>query len=659
MISHTLWQQAFAGDAALVGRTVRINGDPATIVGIMPRNFEFASPWMRAETCELWMPLQLKRGEGDRGSHSLCTIARLKEGISPVAADAEVKAIGARLKAAYPNTNAKKPFLVRTLHEEMTRYVGSQVWMLFGAVVLVLLVACANVASMLLARGARRQGEFGVRIALGASGARIVRLALLESVLLSAAGAVAGLALAFFGVRLLALLAPTTDARRAAMTLDGSVLAFAVGLTLLTAVLAGLPPALAALRVSVTELLRADSRSATGSRTRHNLLRALVTGQVALAFVLANGAALFSASYVKLLAANRSLASEYVLSAEVNLRGERFAKNEVRARLFDQIAERVGALPGVTAAGITTKLPLEGGSNLNILVKDEVFDPTAKRPLVEVSSITPGYFAAAGIPLLRGRTLESSDVGKDNIGVVVNRALAETCWPGEDPLGKIFRPNSDKAWFHARVVGVVESVRQWGPDADPKPELYWTPDRAWGRTIFIILRSPQPAAQLTPALRRELAAIDPDLPLARVRTLEQVVNEAMKGQRAVAGLVDFFMAVALGLVAIGLYGTLSYLVLQRTREIGVRMAIGAGRSDIVRLVFRQGSGWVLIGVVLGIGGALALATMLRSMVYGIETLNPLTLLAATGAVAVAAMIACWLPARRAAQVDPMIALRTE
>ena len=209
------------------------------------------------------------------------------------------------------------------------------------------------------------------------------------------------------------------------------------------------------------------------------------------------------------------------------------------------------------------------------------------------------------------------------------------------------------------MVGVAESVRQWGPESDPKPELYWTPDRAWGQTLFVIVRSPQPAAQLAPALRRELAALDPDLPLARVRTLQQVVDDATKGQRAVAGLVDFFMAVALGLVAVGLYGTLSYLVLQRTREIGVRMAIGAGRGDIVRLVFRQGCGWVLLGVTLGIGGALALATALRSMVYGLDALNPLTLLAATGAVAVAAMIACWLPARRAAQVDPMIALRAE
>jgi putative ABC transport system permease protein len=348
-----------------------------------------------------------------------------------------------------------------------------------------------------------------------------------------------------------------------------------------------------------------------------------------------------------------------VLSAEVNLRGDRYEKKEVRAQFFDRLAERAAALPGVTAAGITTKLPLEGGSNLDILVKDEVFDPLARRTLAEVSAITPGYFAAAGIALLRGRTLAPGDVGEKEIGVVVNRALAEKCWPGDDPLGKIIRPSGAKEWFRARVVGVVESVRQWGPEMDPRPEMYWTPDRAWGERIFVVVRSPHPASQLAPALRRELAALDPDLPLSRIRTLQAVVDEATQGQRVVAGLVDFFMAAALGLVAVGLYGTLSYHVLQRTREIGVRMAVGAARRDIVRLVFRQGAGWVLVGVVLGAGGALALATALRSIVYGVNPLNPTTLLAGAAIVAAAAMLACWLPARRASRVDPMVALRAE
>ncbi len=659
VISSRLWQQSFASDPGLVGRTIRLNGGNVTVVGIMPASFEFVGPWMRTETCQVWLPLQIKRGDGDRGSHWICGIARLKDGVSVAAADAEVKAIGRRLTAAYPDTNSKKHFLVRSLRAEMTRDVGSRVWMLFGAVVLVLLVACANVASMLLARNARRQGEFGVRIALGATRNHILRLALAESLLLALAGALAGLIVAFFGIHVLQTIAPVSDARKAAMTLSGRVLAFSLGLTALTAVLAGLPPAFAAMRISVTDLLRTEGRGAAGSRARHHILRGLIIGQIALAFVLANGAALFSASYVKLLAANDKLATEYVLSAETDLRGERYGDKDVRARFCEQWAERVAALPAVTAAGTTTKLPLEGGSNTSLMVNDQVFDPTAERTLAEVSSITPGYFAATGIALLRGRTLESGDAKGDMVGVVVNRALADTCWPGKDPLGMVIRGNNAKPWFTARVVGVVENVRQWGPEMEPRPELYWTPDRAWGETVFLVVRSPQRASQLAGALRRELAQLDPDLPLARVRTLQEVVNDATQGQRVVTGMVDFFMAAALGLVAVGLYGTLSYHVLQRTREIGVRMAVGAGRRHIVSLVFGQGARWVLTGVSIGVVGALALATLLRAMIYGVDPLNPVSLLVGATAVVAAAALACWLPARRASRVDPMVALRAE
>jgi putative ABC transport system permease protein len=659
VMSHRLWQQSFAGDPGLVGRRVRINGSEVTVVGIMPASFEFAAPWMRTEACELWLPLQLQRGDGDRGSHWLCGLARLKDGVSVGAADAEIKAIGVRLKAAYPETNAQKALLVRSLHGEMTRFVGSRVWMLFGAVALVLLVACANVASMLLARNARRQGEFGVRIALGATRSHLIRLALTESLVLALAGALAGLGVAYAGIRVLQVIAPVSGARKAAMGLDGGVLLFALGLTVLTAVLAGLPPALAAMRIAVTDLLRTEGRGTAGSRARHHILRGLIIAQVAVAFILANGAALFSASYVKLLAANDQLATDHVVSGELALRGGRYAKKEARTQFCEQLAARVAALPGVTAAGTTTKLPLEGGSNTGILVNDETFDPTAKRVLAEVSSITPGYFAAAGIALLRGRTLEPGDAGDKEIGVVVNRALADKCWPGKDPLGRVIRGNNPQPWFTAHVVGVVDNVRQWGPEMDPQPEIYWAPDRAWGETVFLLARSAQPASQLAGALRHTVAALDPDLPLSRIRTLRDVVTQATQGQRVVTGLVDFFMAAALGLVAVGLYGTLSYHVLQRTREIGVRLAVGAGRRNIVFLVFGQGARWVLAGVVLGTAGALGLALLLRSMIYGVNPLNPGTLLIGAAAVAAAAVLACWLPARKASRVDPMVALRAE
>ncbi|PTY06444.1 permease [Opitutaceae bacterium EW11] len=657
VISHELWHKSFGGDPGLIGRTLRVNGSSCTVVGIMPPRFEFVSPRMRTTSAEMWVPLQLKRGDGDRGGHWLCMVGRLKPGVSVGAADAEVKAVGAQLKADHPETNSQKPFLVHSLLEEAVSGTASRVWLLFGSVLLVLLIACANVASMLLARNARRQAEFGLRVALGAQRRDIVKLAMIESLILAAGGAVAGSALAVVGIRILALITPTTDGRRAAMALDGKVLAFTIGIAVAAALLAGLPPALASLRLSITDLLRADSRNTTGSRTRHNFLRGLVVGQVALALALANGAALLSGGYLKLLDENRALSTEYVLAARLDLQGERYQKTEARVQFWEQLAERAATLPGVTAAGITSKLPLEGGSNTNILVNDEVFDPLAKRPLAEVSAVTPGYFGAAGIAILRGRTLEPADANGDIIGIVVNRALADKCWPGEDPLGKIVRNNSAKASFTARVVGVVEDVRQWGADAVPRPEIYWSPNRAWGNRTFILLRSNQPASQLTSALRKTADSLDPDLPLASVRTLDQVVSQATKAQRSVVQLVDFFMSVALGLVAVGLYGTLSYHVLQRTREIGVRIALGATTGDVLRFVFRQGLGWVLVGVVIGLGGALALTSTLKSLVYGLESVDPAALAMAVAVIAAATALACWIPARRAAKLDPTEALR--
>jgi len=658
VISDGLWRQAFAADPAALGRVVPIDGIGTTIVGIMPAGFEFASPWYRGASCELWLPLRLMR-DGSRGDGWLACVGRLKDGVTVAAADAEVEAIGGRLAKAYPDTNSNRTFLVRPMKTEMIRYVGPQMWMLFGAVVLVLLVACANVASMLLARCAMRQGEFGIRVALGAARHQIVRLVLAESSALSLAGSALGVMLAGAGTRVLAVLAQTTDTRRAAMAMDGHVLAFAVAATFATALLAGLPPILATSRLSVVEGSHGESRSVAGSWRRRQLLRALVVAQVAVAFVLANAAAMFSASYLKVLAANRALASDFVLSCEVDLHGSRYDKLEDRIRFGTELTERAAALPGVTAAGTTSKLPLEGGANSTILVNQEMFDPKANSTLAEISSVTPGYFAAAGIHLVRGRTLVPGDAGKDDIGVVVNRALAEKCWPGQDPLGKVIRSDSPTPYYHARVVGVVDDVRQWGPKEKAAPEIYWTTDRAWGQTLFLVVRSSLPASQLAPLLRRELGNLDPDLPMSRVRTLRQLVGESAQGDRAVASVVDFFMAAALGLVAVGLYGTLSYIVLSRTREIGIRLAVGAERASILGLIFRQGLGWVAAGVVMGTGAALALAGGLRASVWGIDPFNGYFLLGSGAVVSTAAVLACWLPAWRASSVDPIVALRSD
>lgn len=661
ILSHALWHQFFAGDPQVIGRKLRLNGKDAEIVGVMPAGFEFVSPWMRTDTPQMWTPRIFGEKERtSRDSHYLLGIARLRAGVSVSAADAEIKTIGRRLAALHPHSNTRKEFLVRGLHAEMTRDIGQQVWLLFGAVALVLLVACGNVASMLLARGARRQGEFGVRVALGASRGDLMKLALAESAVLALAGAVLGFGLAWVGVEVLQAIAPVSPSRKAAIVLSLPALGFGLGAAALTALLAGLPPALAAMRTSVASVLRADARGAVGSHSRHRMLRGLVISQVALAFLLANGAVLFSTAYLNILKDNEVLATDAVVTAQVMLVGPRYDDEKLRVPVWDELVRRLQGLPGVTHASITSKLPLEGGSNTSALVNDETYDPTIRRMSAERSSVTEDYFKAMGLRLLKGRTLRAEDRTGDVRGVVVNQACVDKAWPNKDPIGEIMRANqAENPWYVVRVVGVVENVKQWSATAEVQPEMYTTPEGHWGSRANLVLRTPLPLEQLAPLLRRELAAIDSELALKDLRTMRQVVGQSAQGDRAVTGLVNFFMATALGLVAVGLYGTLSYSVQQRTREIGVRVAIGALKGDIVKLVFAQGGRWVAVGLALGLGGSFALASTLKSLVYRMEGLSAMPLVLATAVVGLAGFVACWLPARRAARLDPLEALRAD
>jgi putative ABC transport system permease protein len=660
ILSRTLWQQRFAGDPHVIGRTVRLNGVDTTVIGVMPADFEFASPWMRSTACQLWTPLVLGEEKKQRDSHYLIGIARLRDGVVTTAADAEIKGIGARLMKQYPDSNTRKAFLVKSLRDDITKDIGKQVWLLSGAVILVLLVACGNVASMLLARSARRQGEFGVRVALGASSASLVKLALTESLLLAIAGAVLGIGLAYGGIEVLRVIAPVSEARKAAISLDFPAFGFALCATALTALLAGLPPALAAMRTSMATVMRSDARGSVGSRSRHRMLRTLIIAQVAVAFVLANGAVLFSAGYLKIVKENQILSTDEVLSAGLTLQGPRYKEDAARVQLWYELVRRLDALPGVTHAAVASKLPLQGGSNTNALVNGETYDPTQQRLQVERSSVTEDYFAAMGLRILKGRGLQTEDRTGDVRGVVVNQAFVDKAWPDKNPLGEIIRGNNPgKPWYTSRVIGVVENVKQWSAEAEVQPEMYTAPEGHWGNAVYVIVRAALPTSQLTPLIRRELAAIDGELALKDPRTMRAVVGNATQGQRAVAGLVNFFMAIALGLVAVGLYGTLAYHVQQRTREIGVRVAIGALKGDIVRLVFAQGTRWVVAGLAIGLIGSIALSSALKALVYHMDGLTAAPLLLATLAVGLAAIVACWIPARRAARLDPLEALRAD
>lgn len=660
ILGYSLWQQALGGRSDALGQTVRINGADYTVVGVMPADFDFLCPWMSGENPQLWLPYSIDATKARRGSHGLLGIARLKPGVTVEAADAEIKTIGRRLSELYPDTNTKKAFLVRSLQFEVTRNFKNPVWMLAGAVALLLMVACGNVAGMLLARSAGRQGELAVRVALGADRMHLIRLALLESLVLAAAGAVVGIMLAYGGVEVVRSFTPVSALRKAAISVDLFALGFAVLAAVGSALLAGLPPALAALRTSPVGAIRSEARSTAGSLQRHRMLRFLIIGQVAVAFVLANGAVLLAGGYSRLLQDNRLLATDSVASAWFALRGPRYKSDADRVQTWDRIVERVRALPGVTHVAVTSKLPLEGGSNSNMLVNDEVYDPTQSRMLVEQSAVTQDYFAAMGLQLVRGRLLGAEDRPGDVRGVVVNQEFVSRAWPDKDPIGQIIRGNSaGKPWITARVVGVVENVRQWSAEASIQPEMYTTAEGRSGNNGCIIVRSTLPLDQLAPLLRREMAAVDPELGLRQIRTMRQVLGDSTVGQRAVTALVNFFMVTALALVAVGLYGTLSYHVQQRTREIGVRIAIGALRPDILRLVFVQGGRWVAGGLVLGLVASVALRAVLKALVYRMDGVGWLPMLGAVAAVAFAGIVACWLPAWRAARLDPMQALRAD
>jgi putative ABC transport system permease protein len=662
VISHDLWTRSFAADPQIVGQSIKLNGQETTVVGVMPADFEFSSPWYSGQEYELWTPFTFDIKERGRGNHWLLGIARLKAGVTVEAADAEIKTIGQRLSKLYPNSNSNKPFVVLSLREQMTRRAAEVMRMLFAAVVLLLLVACANVASMLLARGTQRQDEFSVRLALGASRMAVVRLLLVETVLLGLFGSAAGIVFAFWGMAALRNLIPPQliiEARRAAIQINGMVLVFAVGLAFLSALLAGLLPAFTAARTSIVETLKAGGRSHTGSRIRHRFLRQLVVGQITVAVVLANCGILLFASYLNVFKSNEKLDTEQVISAEISLQGDKYNKDEAKLRFWDQLFERIEALPGVRNVAITTKLPLEGGNNSDVLVDDEVYVPGAQKPMVEYCFITPGYFSAMGLNLLKGRTIEPKDASGDYMGVIINRSMAERYWKGKDAIGRLIRPNDPEPPFTMQVVGVVEDVRQWGAEHSPLPEVY-APYAFMPQTeAFLIVRAGGAAGILVAAIQRELTALDADLPLANVRTMKNVLSASTSERRISTGLINVFMSTTLILAVVGIYGTLSYNLLQRKQEIGVRIAVGALRHHIIRFVFRQAGLWVVAGLAIGLTLTAAVSFLLRSMVYNISPWNPWSLLLGLCVVGSAACLACILPALRATRIDPMEALRYE
>ena len=660
VLSERLWQRRFNRDPAIVNRNITLNGKSFTVVGVMPRGFFYPE----RET-ELWIPWAMEPEQASgRGDHYLRLIGRLKPGATLQRANADVASIAGRLAAEYPKTNEGLTFIVNSLHRDYVGDLRLPILILFAAVGLVLLIACANVANLLLAQATTRRREIAIRIALGARRWTIVRQLLIESLLLAGAGGLLGVLGAVWGVEALAKLLPESLSKLQSVSVDARVFLFTLSVSVLTAVVFGGVPALIAARAKPGETLSDVARDTGGGLSGRHVRRMLVVSEVALAVVLLVGAGLLIRSFQILRRVETGFTTENLLTMRMVLPMPKYAKQEARRAFYDEMLRRVKELPGVESAGVITFLPLSfNGMNFSFSVEGQSSPGDMKLPFALYRVVSPDYFQAMSIPLQRGRFFDAHDNADSQPVILISRRLAEQTWPGEDPVGKRLKIgplDSPNAWL--TVVGVVGNVRQVGLYGDPRMDLYVP--YAQERRVFIaprdlVLRTKGDATAVAGAVRQAVWSVDKDQPVSHVRTMDQVFAAAISQERFQALLLGLFAALALVLACIGLYGVISYAVAQRTHEIGVRMALGARPRDVLRLVLRQGMSLTIVGLVLGIAIGSVATRFLSDLLYGVTARDPLTFVGVPILLLLVAFLACYIPARRATRIDPLVALRYE
>lgn len=674
VISNRLWKSHLGGDPEIIGRTITLNNQDYVVVGIMP--VAFALPLN--ETSDIWTPLVFTPEELTlRNSHYLKVLARLKPAAVIEQTRIEMSGIAAQLEKDYPKSNEGTGAAVFSLHSEIVGDVRKPLLIFLGAVAFILLIACANVANLMLARASARQREIAVRVALGASRWRLIRQMLIESMLLGLAGGGAGLLFALWGIAFLSAAAQKTSVPRAgSIGLDGRVLLFTFAASIVTGLIFGLAPALQASKPDLNDALKEGGRSAgslRGSRTR-NLL---VVSETALAFVLLVGAGLLINSFLKLRAVDPGLQPQNVLTMNVNLPRQKYSQPEQVIAFHRQLLERVAAVPGVADVGTITALPYGGSTNgFGYTIDSPV---SGDQPVSIISQqASPGFFSTLGIPLVTGRAFNEQDIDGAMAVVIISDSMAKRYWPDQDALGRRIKwGNKEFGSPWMTVVGVVGDVRMRGLDAPPKPTLY-VPHLQFGepiktlagitlrdlmaddaRSIDLVVRSASEASGLASAVRSAVWAVDPNQPVTRVKTMDQVLADTMAVQRFSTWLLASFSGIALALAAAGIFGVISYSVSRRTHEIGIRMALGANRRDVMKLVVGQGMVPALTGLGIGVAGAIALTRLMASLVFRVSVTDPVTFGVVASLLVVVAAAACFLPARRAAKVDPIEALRCE
>jgi putative ABC transport system permease protein len=663
ILSHALWQRRFNSDPAIVGKAITLSGQPFTVVGVMPAGVQHVGgdyhSMPHGESVDVWGPLEIKPQAG-RGAHFCNAIGRMRPGVTLAQAEADFNVIADRLAQQYPRTNEGWHIAIHPLHEEIVGRVQTTLLVLFGAVFFVLLIVCVNVANLLLARATVREREVAVRSALGAGRWRIVRQLLTESILLAVLGGAAGILLAKWLIAALGLFGQERLPRLQAVSLDGRILLFTLALTLLTGLLFGLAPALQAGQLNLNEVLKEGGRSGGTSRRQRRLRDALVISEVALALVLLVGAGLLMRSFWKLQQTDSGFNPERVLTASLTLPHARYGDESKVAAFQQQLLERLGALPGAQVVGLTSDLPWTGyDENAGFTIEGKTF-PGNKEPSARYHQVSNDYFRTIGVPLIAGRFFSSEDRQGTPDVVLINRSMAERYWPGESAVGKRFTFASqpkEKDWY--TVVGVVGDVKDFPYSPAVEPAFYWPMTQQPTSDIILAVRANTDPLRLVEAVRSEVRALDKDLPLVEVKTLQTIAATAVAGQRFTLWLVGLFALTALVLSAIGIYSVLSYLVAQRTHEIGIRMALGAKRKDVLRLLIGQGMSLTLLGVTIGLVASFGLTRLLKNLLFNVSATDPFTFAAIALLLITVALLACYIPARRATRVDPLVALRYE
>ena len=663
LLTHGLWQRMFGASPGVLGQTLVLDGRAFTIVGVLPSDFGLV------EEIELY--LSGERGvprsypfPGDitqvRDSHLIFVVGRLSPGVQVDQAQAEMSTIMRRLEQAYPDTNKNLGARVVPLHQDLVAGTRPALLLLLGAVAFLLLIACVNVANLLLGRAVARQREIAVRLSLGATRWRIVRQLLTETALLALGGGAAGLLLAGWGVQALLALAPADLPRLNEVRPDTTTVLFALGVSLTTAFVFGLAPALQASRSESAGTIKDDGTRTAGSRSQRRLHKALVVSELALAQVLLAGAGLLVASFVRVQHVDLGFDAERLVAVELSLPSARYADPDRKAAFHRGVLERLQLIPGVQSAAMGLTVPLRGAVNRGFWIAGRPAPAPGADQSVDFQIVSPGYFATLGVPLLEGRVFTGHDHAKAPLVAIVTRAMAVRYWPGQSAIGQRVQVGGEKA-PPREIVGVVADVRYRNPEQAPDPLLYlpYLQDREpWNWAMFAV-RTPLDPDALAPSIRQAVAEVDPDQPVARIRTMEEIAGTLGAQRRFNTLLLALFSCVALLLAAIGTYGVMAYAVTRRTREIGVRLALGARPADVLRMVLGQGAGLVALAIGIGLAAAAGTNRLLAAQLFEVSPTDPVTLAAGAATLCAFALLACWVPARRAMRVEPLVALREE